>query len=147
MRMSLKLNNKPRLVTSQRELILCVIKEAGTHLDAKQIFRKANERDPGISLATVYRSLKLFSEVGLIEERCLGQELCYYEIRKKPDHQHLICRSCGKIIEFQDPSISRLIRSIQRKQGFSVIKADLYLEGYCRGCEKNSKMRTTAVLG
>ena len=59
---------KPWLVTAQRQLILDILREAGSHIDAKEVYRRASERDPEISIATVYRSLHLFKEKGLIEE-------------------------------------------------------------------------------
>jgi Fe2+ or Zn2+ uptake regulation protein len=123
-------------VTVQRQLLLDIIREAGGHIDAKEIYRRAISRDESISLATVYRSLRLFKELGLVEERRLGELRCYYEIKHSVEHQHLVCKCCGKIIEFESPQIGSLVDEVQRTYGFSVTKADLYLEGYCPECKK-----------
>jgi len=125
---------KSRLLTPQRRLLLSVMQEAGRHLDAKELYRRASERDPSISLATVYRNLRLFKEQGIIDERHLGQMCCYYEMKRLGEHQHLVCESCGQVIEFESPLIRKLVTEVQRKNNFSVTKVELYLEGYCHKC-------------
>jgi len=120
--------------TSQRRLLLELLRDAEGHIDAKELYRRASARDESISPATVYRTLNLFKELGLVDEMRLDKVRCYYEIRQSPEHQHLVCRGCGKIIEFQNPLIGELIKTVQREHGFKVTKAELYLEGYCPGC-------------
>ena len=127
---------RKRPVTPQRKLLLNIIQEAQTHLDAKELYRRAIERDPGISLATVYRNLRLFKEQGLIEERRLDETRRYYEIKRPGEHQHLLCRSCGHVIEFESPQIQKLIEEVERRNNFSVSKVELYLEGYCQECRE-----------
>jgi Fur family ferric uptake transcriptional regulator len=133
--------NKHRghLITSQRKLILDILKEADGHLDAKELYRKASERDPNISMATVYRTLRLFYEMGLIDERRLGQVRCSYELKRQADHHHLICKGCGRIMEVDSPLIRKLIKELQNKNKFHVIKAELCFEGYCVECEENQQ--------
>lgn len=140
LRMSRNLNYaKPWAVTTQRELILDILQEAGAHIDAKEVYRRANERDPRISIATVYRSLRLFKETGLIDERRLGQMRCCYEIKRRGEHHHLICRGCGRIVEVEGPLIQQLVMQLQRENRFHVTKAELCLEGYCEACEENQR--------
>ncbi len=127
-------------LTAQRQLLLQLIRDADGHVDAKELYRRASSTDASISLATVYRSLRLFLELGLVEERLLGQSSHHYEIRHPAEHQHFVCRDCGKIIEFQNPLIEQLIGTIQAEQGFSVTKAEFYLEGYCRECLTSTKV-------
>lgn len=135
--MILNLNNSTkRLVTSQRRLILDIIKEAHGHIDAKEIYRKANERDSRISLATVYRNLRFFNESGLIEERNLGQPRSYYEMKRQGEHHHLICLGCGRVIEIDSPLIGELIKRLQQKNKFCVSKAELCIIGHCNKCRK-----------
>ena len=129
-----RVNNPPN--TSQRRLLLSVIQEARKYLDAKELYRRASEKDARISLATVYRSLRLFKEQGLINERHLGQARCFYEMKRLGEHQHLVCESCGQVIEFESPLIRKLVAEVERKNDFSVTKVELYLEGYCSGCKK-----------
>jgi Fur family ferric uptake transcriptional regulator len=122
--------------TWQRRLLLSVMQEAGKHLDAKELYRRASERDARISLATVYRNLRLFKEQGLINERRLGQARCYYEIKHSGEHQHLVCQACGQVIEFESSLIRKLVAEVQRKNNFSVTKVELYLEGHCHKCKE-----------
>lgn len=125
-----------RPLTPQRRLLLSTIQAAGTHLDAKELYRRASEKDAGISLATVYRNLRLFREQGLIEERHLGQLRCAYEIKRSAEHQHLRCRGCGRVIEFQSPLVRQLLAEVQQKNNFRVTRIELYLEGYCHRCKE-----------
>jgi Fur family ferric uptake transcriptional regulator len=141
--MRMKINRTRQVTTQpdtwQRRLLLSVMQEAGKHLDAKELYRRASERDARISLATVYRNLRLFKEQGLINERRLGQARCYYEIRHSREHQHLVCESCGQVIEFESPLIRKLVAEVERKNNFSVTKVDLYLEGYCHRCKDEKR--------
>jgi len=130
---------KARPVTPQRSLLLSIMREAGKHLDAKELYRRASEKDANISLATVYRNLHLFKEQGLINERHLGQARCFYEMKRLGEHQHLVCESCGKVIEFESPLIRKLIAEVQRKSNFVVTKVELYLEGYCHKCKEEKR--------
>lgn len=116
-----------------------ILRDAEGHVDAKELFRRASVRDGSISPATVYRTLNLFKELGLIDEMRLGNIRCFYEIRQTPEHQHLVCRGCGKVMEFQNPYFKKLIEEVQREHGFQVTKAELYLEGYCPECEEREK--------
>jgi Fur family ferric uptake transcriptional regulator len=123
-------------LTAQRRLLLNLIRHAGGHIDARELYRRANNQDESISLATVYRGLRLFKELGMVEERRLGQVRCYYEIKRSAEHQHMVCRGCGKVIEFESPLISQVVDKMQRQHGFDVTRTEFYLEGYCQQCRK-----------
>ncbi len=125
-----------RPVTAQRSLLLNIIKKGGGHISAKELYRRASQKNKSISLATIYRTLRLFRELGLVEERRLGQEYCYYEIKKSKEHQHLVCRSCGKVIEFESPLVQELAGEMERAYNFNITKIELCLEGYCPQCRK-----------
>ena len=131
---------KGRPVTSQRTLLLDLIKKAGGHISAKELYRLASRRNESISLATVYRTLQLFKELGLVEERRLGQVYCRYEMKDSAEHQHLVCRSCGKVIEFESPLIGKLVGALKREHGFNLTKIELYMEGYCQECAKEASV-------
>jgi Fe2+ or Zn2+ uptake regulation protein len=126
-------------LTNQRRLLLELLRHAEGHVNAKELFRRASARDESISPATVYRTLNLFKELGLIDEMRLGNIRCYYEVKQSQEHQHLVCRGCGKVMEFQSPHFRKLIEAIRREHGFKVTKAELYLEGYCPECEEKEK--------
>jgi Fe2+ or Zn2+ uptake regulation protein len=140
MRMRINHNQEARVkatpVTPQRRLLLSIMREAGRHLDAKEVYRRASERDPNISLATVYRNLRVFEKQGLINERHLGQARCYYEMKRLGEHQHLVCEACGQVIEFESPLLRKLVEEVQRKSNFSVTKVEVYLKGYCHKCKE-----------
>jgi len=130
---------KGHFLTNQRRLLLELIRDNEGHLDAKELYQRARARDESIGSATVYRSLNLFKELGLVNEIRLGKLRCYYEIKQSPQHQHLFCQGCGKVIEFQNPYFNKLIKAVQREHGFKITKAELYLEGYCPKCEEKEK--------
>lgn len=125
-----------RPVTTQRSLLLEIIRKAGKHLDADELYRLAKEKEPRISLATVYRNLKLFKELGLIVESSLGDTHSHYEIKGKTAHHHLVCLGCGKIIEFDSPLISKAVTDIQKEKEFEITSAQLKVEGYCKECQQ-----------
>ena len=136
--MRLNRNNTPlqdRNLTTQRRLILDVLQEAQGPIDAKELSRRASARDQSISWATVYRSLNLFKELGLVDERRLTKARCSYEIKQSLEHMHLVCQCCGKIIEFENSLVRKLVEVVRREHGFNVTKVDLYLEGYCAKCD------------
>ncbi len=126
-------------LTAQRRLLLELLRDAEGHIDAKALYRRASAKDESISPATVYRTLNLFKELGLVDEMRLGRVRCYYEIKQSQGHQHLVCQGCGRVIEFQNPHFKKLINAVQREHGFNVKKAELYLEGYCPNCEEKEK--------
>ena len=125
-----------RLVTNQRSLLLELIRQADGHLDADELYRRAREKEPRISLATVYRNLKLFKELGLIAESNLGETHSHYEIKGAAEHHHLVCLDCGQVIEFDSPLIARAVAKTQREKGFDITSVQLKIEGYCPKCKE-----------
>ena len=128
-----------RPTTSQRSLLLEVIHQADRHLDADEVYRRAKDKNPRISLATVYRNLKLFKELGLIAESNFGETHSHYEIKGVTEHHHLICLNCGEIFEFDNPLITKVISKTQHDSGFKITSVQLKLEGYCPRCKKKRK--------
>ena len=114
-------------------------------MDARGLYRRAIEKDPRISLATVYRNLRLFKELRLVDEVHLNEARCYYEIRCSRDHYHLVCKSCGTVIEFESTAVANLIDEVQRNSDFDVTRAELYLEGYCRKCKGKEKAQLLPI--
>ena len=124
-------------VTSQRRLILDILRHSEGHLDADELYRLAKEREPRISLATVYRNLNLFKELGLVEERHFTEEHHHYEVKRKRKHHHLICLGCGRVVEFECPLTRQMKERISRKSGFKVLNTEVSMEGYCERCRKD----------
>ncbi|MDY6892417.1 MAG: Fur family transcriptional regulator [Chloroflexota bacterium] len=128
-----------RPITAQRRLLLDILGEADNHLDAKELYRRAVERDRHISLATIYRNLRLFKELGLVDEIRLDEIHCYYEKKRSTEHYHLVCTACGQVIEFESQIIAKLVDEVQHNCDFEVQRAVLHLEGYCPGCKKTEE--------
>ncbi len=123
-------------VTAQRALILDIIENSGEHLDAEDIYFKARRRDPKLSLSTVYRTLNVLKEMGLVEQRYFARDHSreYYESSTAPEHYHFTCVSCGKIVEFATPLIEQLKRDLMQEHGVRFSHACICFEGYCAEC-------------
>ena len=139
MRITINSDNKSqkRHNTLQRRLLLDIFREAKGHLNAKELYKRALEKDPRISMATVYRNLRLFKELGLIEEQRLDEVQCYYELKSSHKHYHMVCQGCGDVIEFASPDLSKVLEEVQRNIDFTINRAVLYLEGYCETCTED----------
>jgi Fur family ferric uptake transcriptional regulator len=127
-------------LTTQRRLLLEVLQEAQGPIDAKELYRRASASDQSISWATVYRSLNLFKQLGLVDERRLTKARCFYEIKQSPEHMHLVCQCCGKIIEFENSLVRKLVEVVRQEHCFNVTKVDLCLEGYCAKCDGSKEV-------
>jgi Fe2+ or Zn2+ uptake regulation protein len=128
-----------RRLTSQRRLILEVLETSDQHLDAEAVYDQARVLDPNVSLATVYRTLAVFKEMGLIEEHRLGEEHSHYEPVRSGPHYHFTCLNCGQVIEFDTPLVTKIEQKLSAHAGVRVISAHLHLSGYCAQCQDNAK--------
>jgi Fur family ferric uptake transcriptional regulator len=125
-------------LTRQRKILLDLIDKTGEHLDAERLFQMAKERDAKLNRVTVYRTLKLLKEGGLVDELDLmhhAGEQHYYETRRKQEHAHVICLGCGKVEEFFGEPLHRLRRQIELHFGFQVVLARTEVGGYCSHCQ------------
>ena len=122
--------------TAQRQLLLDIIRNHEGHLDADQIYLRACQEQPYLSLSTVYRNLKLFKEQGLVEEHRFDSARRCYEAKPERGHHHLVCLRCGGIMEFNCPSTKGLRDRIGKEQGFEVTEVEVRLAGYCPECQQ-----------
>ena len=125
-------------LTRQRQILLELIDKSGQHLDAEKLFQMAQEKDPKLNRVTVYRTLKLLKEGGLVDELDLmhyGGDQHYYETRTKQEHAHVICLRCGKVEEFFGDPLQRLRRQIEAHFGFQIVLARTEVGGYCSHCQ------------
>ena len=122
--------------TQQRQLILEIIEQAGRHVDADEIYQQVRQKSPNISLSTVYRSLQLFKDLGLVEEHQLNGIRRYYESTPQSRHHHMVCLRCGQVFEFTCPSTERIKSRLGREEGFKVTGVDVCLVGYCPECQQ-----------
>ncbi|QPM89788.1 Fur family transcriptional regulator [Pseudooceanicola algae] len=116
-------------MTEQRRVISGVLDDARDHPDVEELHDRANALDPRISLATVYRTVKLFEEAGILEKVDFGDGRSRYEDAKRAHHDHLIDMTTGKVIEFVDPEIEALQERIAAKLGYRLQGHRLELYG------------------
>ncbi len=122
-------------LTTQRRIILEVLKESEEHLEADTLHHRARLHAPGLSLATVYRTLALLKEMGLIEEHRLGEGHSHYEAVQREPHYHFTCQRCGQVIEFDAAPIGTVRRYLSEREGVRITNCHLHLNGYCRECK------------
>jgi len=135
---TVKIDKLPgKRTTSQRRLLLEILKQADGHLDADELYRRAKLKEPHISLSTVYRNLRLFKDLGVITERHFIEEHHHYEVKPKADHHHLICIECGRVVEFDLDQIAKTAKKIGHEHDFNVTGSDLHIEGYCPHCKQS----------
>ncbi len=130
--------------TPQRTTIVDVFFSAKPHLSTEELYDAVRAVDSKIGQATVYRTLKLLCEAGLAKEMNFGDGSARFEPNRE-HHDHLICTSCNKTIEFVDDEIERLQIELARKNGFLLTSHRMYLFGICEDCRKNKvKPKKTA---
>ena len=119
--------------TSQRQAIIDTVFDTEEHFTAEQLLEWARRRDKSVSRATVYRTLPLLTESGLVREMDFGKDHKIYDpnYADHPNHSHIICNDCDKIVEFEDSKIAKLETEITRKLGFSVKAQRLQITGAC----------------
>ena len=119
-------------ITSQRLSILKNLSSGSkTHLTAREIFEKVIKDEPDIGFATVYRFLKTISRLGIASELKMGQAPARYEIKSEVHHHHITCVHCGKIVEFKNEDMEKLILNIAKKHKFSLTQHIIELYGKC----------------
>lgn len=116
-------------MTGQRRVIAAVLQESTDHPDVEELYTRASARDEGISLATVYRTVKLFEEAGILEKHEFGDGRARYEDAERDHHDHLIDINSGEVIEFVDPEIEALQEKIAEKLGYRLKGHRLELYG------------------
>lgn len=116
-------------MTDQRRVIVAVLESATDHPDVEELYNRASAVDPGISLATVYRTVKLFDETGILEKHEFGDGRARYEASDREHHDHLIDMNSGDVIEFVDPDIEALQEKIAAKLGYRLMGHRLELYG------------------
>lgn len=116
-------------MTAQRRVIATILQDAADHPDADELFKRATAVDADISLATVYRTVKLFEEAGILERREFGDGRARYEDAQREHHDHLIDMNTGQVIEFVDKDIEALQEKIAAKLGYELRGHRLELYG------------------
>lgn len=121
--------NKGLRLTGQRRIIATVLEDSDDHPDVEDLYERASAQDDGISLATVYRTVKLFEEAGILDRVEFGDGRARYEDAERDHHDHLIDLTTGQVIEFVDSDIEALQEKIAAKLGFKLKGHKLELYG------------------
>lgn len=116
-------------MTGQRRVIAQVLQTSDDHPDVEELYTRASAEDPNISIATVYRTVKLFEEAGILDKLEFGDGRARYEDAERDHHDHLIDMNSGEVIEFVDPEIEALQEKIARKLGYDLRGHRLELYG------------------
>lgn len=121
--------------TNQRALVLDIVRLEKSHLDADEIYRRAREKQPQISLSTVYRALRSFKKQGLVEEIHFDEEHHHYEPKSAIEHHHLVCLGCGKVLEFRLPLSQYVKENVPEASDFEIVGTEVRMTGYCPKCK------------
>src|SRR4051812_23023327 len=132
------LESKNLRVTLQRRAIIDTVFETEEHFTADQLLAWSRQKDPSISRATVYRTLPLLTESGLVREMDFGKDYKFYDpnYADHPNHNHIICNDCEKIVEFESDRLSKLENEITSKLGFSLKVQRLQITASCEELKK-----------
>ena len=140
-RMKEQIKTKKYKMTSQRQVVLRAFVESDArHLSAEDVFEIVKKQAPEIGLATVYRTLDLFTEMDLLKKLDFYVGCSRYELNDREDdghyHHHLICLGCGKVWECQDDLLETLETILQKRFHFQTVDHQLKVYGYCEDCQK-----------
>ena len=116
-------------MTEQRRVIAKVLSDSDDHPDVEQLYQRASKIDPRISIATVYRTVKLFEEANILDRHDFGDGRARYEERPEEHHDHLIDMNSGEVIEFRDDEIERLQAYVAETLGYKLVGHRLELYG------------------
>lgn len=127
-------------LTPQRRLVLEILEGMDQHLDAEGIWQCAQQQDEDINLATVYRSLNVLTEIGLVQISYLGegQKRAFYETVAKPDHLHFTCNQCGNVLELDSQAFNQVQRELERQYTLAIQTVHLKFEGLCSECARSA---------
>jgi Fur family ferric uptake transcriptional regulator len=131
-------------VTPQRLVILGAL-QAGEHVSCDDVFARVEPLIPGVNRSTVYRTLELFRDLGLVSETDLGGGARQFELIDEP-HHHLICHRCGVLLELDDALVAPLREGIRARYGFAPAIDHLALFGFCAVCDRTISGQERATV-
>ena len=129
------LRSKGFKLTGERKVILEEIFSTHDHINAEDLFLELRKKRSNVSRATVYRTLNLLVNSGLVQKISFGEKYAVYEHTfGHARHDHLVCIQCGKIMEFSDPALLKKYKEVAKKELFQPLAFRLQIFGYCRDC-------------
>ncbi|GAA4643376.1 Fur family transcriptional regulator [Pontixanthobacter gangjinensis] len=126
-------------ITEQRRVIARVLSESDDHPDVELLHERASAIDPKISIATVYRTVRLFEEAGILDRHDFGDGRARYEAAPEAHHDHLIDVESGDVVEFVDPELEALQKTIAEKLGYRLVDHRMELYGVKLGRAKDQE--------
>lgn len=135
------LKNNGLKFTKQREFLLRSLYNSSEHFTPENLYLRIKDKDPNLNIgvATVYRTLNLLEEAGMVTSISFGVQGKKFELATKPHHDHMICKSCGQIIEFEDATIEKRQAAIAKEYNFELTGHLMQLYGLCLKCNKKAK--------
>lgn len=136
------LASKKLRLTTQRKIIFTELLDRKEHANIDDLYMSVKKADPNIGLATMYRTVKLLTDSGLVREVDTGGGKPSYEaVAGRLHHDHLTCEICGESVEFNDPSMEKLQEEIASAYGYTLTDHALYLKGVCPKCKKSGRTK------
>jgi Fur family transcriptional regulator, ferric uptake regulator len=125
-------------ITTQRQIIIDTVFNTEEHFTADQLLEWSRAKDPTVSRATVYRTLPLLTESGLVREMDFGKDYKFYDpnYAQHPNHNHIICSDCEKIVEFESEKLEKLESEISHRLGFALKAQRLQITASCEELKK-----------
>lgn len=126
-------------MTPQRQMVLDAVCEIGDHARPETVYELVQRKSPAVHRATVYRTLKLLCELGLVTDTVTAEGYLVYEIAGEQPHHHLVCRCCGADLAFADSDFQVFIQALEGRYDFLVETNHITLSGICPGCRAGVK--------
>jgi Fur family ferric uptake transcriptional regulator len=131
-----KLSDLGYRLTPQRLMVLKAVEDADSHISAEEIYAQVRTYYPQMNISTVYRTLELVKELGLVTETDMGDGRVRYHCMGKGHHHHLVCEKCGSIMDMEEAILDPLWSEIERKYNFKVDMKHLVFFGLCSRCRE-----------
>ncbi len=125
-------------LTMQRQLVWDALRKSKRHLSADEIFLQVRRRYPRFNMATIYRSLEVLEELGLVKQTRIGDRGHYELAQEGRDHYHLLCDQCGSTLDIEGDHLTPVLHHITEDHDFVVRAADLVVHGRCAKCQANA---------
>lgn len=125
-------------LTPQRDMILLAVHDSGGHVSAEEVHRQVLAQNPHVDLSTVYRTLELLTEMGIVYRTDMGDGTSRYELAEEEMHHHLVCRQCGRVIALGHEVLKPLQKRLLADYGFAADLTHVVFQGLCESCRSTS---------
>ena len=130
------LREKGHRLTPQRMLVIEALHNADRHISAEELYKRLHSRYPYANISTVYRTLELLKKLNLVTETDFGEGRVRYHVAEKGHHHHLVCQSCGEVIDLDEAALYPLKDTLLQKYGFDADLRHLAISGKCNECRR-----------